>query len=272
MSGSAVFASLARGPRFLVDLGATLLVWGYFTLGFLAVFSPFYLITALMPGHTAIRHQYLNHIFYQGFFALCRILMPRQRWEIDPKARNIRASVVVCNHISYMDPLLLISLFRRHTTLVKARLFRIPVFGQMLRLAGYIPASSDADMAGLMLERLETLCADLEKGANLVVFPEGTRSRDGHIGPFNTGAFKIARRCRRPIQILLIRNTRNLFMPGRFLFNTWPKNTISIQWVGGIMPAYDAPDFSVSRLAHAVREKMMAAQDGLLQEESAEQI
>ncbi|VTR70706.1 Acyltransferase [Desulfosarcina cetonica] len=258
-------AKKSRGPtsgrwwRWSIDLGTTLLLWTYFTIGFLIFFAPLYLFSAALPGRRMAIWQTLNHFFYRSFFQLCRLLMPRQRWQIDPMVKAVRASVIVCNHLSYIDPILLISLFARHTTIVKARLFRIPIFGLMLRLTGYIPSAADRQLAGVMVARMETLCADLAGGANLIVFPEGTRSRDGAIGPFNAGAFKIARRCRLPIQVILIRNSQRLFTPGRFLFNTLSANTISVVAVGRIMPDYDDPAFSLSRLIHEVRERMVMA-------------
>ena len=53
----------------------------------------------------------------------------------------------------------------------------------------------------------------LSSGGNLFIFPEGTRSRDGKIGKFNDGAFKIAKRFEAPIKVLQIKNTNGLFTP-----------------------------------------------------------
>jgi 1-acyl-sn-glycerol-3-phosphate acyltransferase len=239
-----------------IDLGVTLCLWFYFTVGFLAFFSPFYFLSAVAPIDRAAGFQRLNHFFYKGFFLLCRLLMPRQQWHIDPEMRSLRSSVIVCNHISYIDPILLISLFKRHTTIVKARLFKIPVFGMMLKFSGYIPSAADGALAGLMMTRMETLCGELSRGTNLIVFPEGTRSRDAKLGAFNAGAFKIARRCRLPIEVVVIRNSQRLFMPGRFLFNSRRRNTIYVESVARIMPDYDAPGFSISDLMTRVRRRM----------------
>ncbi|BBO86352.1 hypothetical protein DSCO28_69180 [Desulfosarcina ovata subsp. sediminis] len=251
--------STADRCRWAIDLGITLLLWAYFTLGFLVFFAPLYLLAAVVPATRMTAFQWLNHGFYWIFFRLCRLLMPRQRWQIDGAVKAIRASVIVCNHVSYIDPILLISLFPRHTTIVKARLFKIPIFGWMLRLTGYIPSAADRHLADVMLRRMETLCTDLARGANLIVFPEGTRSRNGSIAPFNTGAFKIARRCRMPIHVIMIRGTERLFTPGRFLFNTLAANTISVMSVGNIVPDYDAPGFSLAGLMHDVRQQMVTA-------------
>ena len=92
--------------------------------------------------------QKLNHLFYKGFFGLVKGLIPACRWEIPKEVREIRSSVIVCNHRSYIDPILLISLYPRHTTIAKARLFHIPIFGKMLTLSGYIPSKGRGAFRG----------------------------------------------------------------------------------------------------------------------------
>lgn len=259
-SGSGAHHPLgARWWRTAVDAGVTVLLWVYFTIGFLVLFAPLYLLAAAVPPSRMAVFQHLNHLFYRIFFRLCRLLMPRQRWEIDDAVKTIRGQVIVCNHVSYIDPILLISLFPRHTTIVKARLFAIPIFGWMLRLSGYIPSATTHQLAEVMLRRMESLCGDLDGGANLIVFPEGTRSRDGAIGPLNNGAFKLARLCRRPIHVIVIQGSERLFTPGRFLFNTLSANTIRVVSVGRIMPAYDEPEFSMTALVDQTQRQLASA-------------
>jgi len=231
-----------------VDLLVTLLLWAYFTLGFVLFFAPFYLFSALFSADRQKAFQRLNTAFYRGFFSLCRMVMPRQAWCIDDRLRHVTASVVVCNHLSYIDPLLLISLYPRHTTIVKNRLFHIPVFSWFLNRSGYLPAASRGRLAQTMNRRLEALPHYLAGGGNLIVFPEGTRSRDGRIGTLNAGAFKIARLCRAPLAVVCIENTDRLFTPEKFLFNTCRANTISVRLLEQIRPDYDSDRFSLKGL------------------------
>jgi 1-acyl-sn-glycerol-3-phosphate acyltransferase len=104
-----------------------------------------------------------------------------------------------------------------------------------------------------MIERIDAMDGYLASGGNLFIFPEGTRSRDGSVGRLNKGAFKIARLCRKPIRILYIRNTNKLFTPGKFLFNTWVSNTITVEQITSLMPDYKSGDFSISELVSQVR-------------------
>jgi 1-acyl-sn-glycerol-3-phosphate acyltransferase len=235
------------------DLVVTLLLWSYFTLGFIVLFSPFYLAACLFSENRELTFQRLNHNFYKGFFLLIRILIPRQQWHIADEVKSIRSSVIVCNHLSYLDPLLLISLFPRHKTIVKSTFFSVPIFGWMLKQSGYIPSTSEGRLSELMIERINAMDGYLASGGNLFIFPEGTRSRDGSIGRFNKGAFKIARLCRTPIKVLYIRNTNKLFAPGKFLFNTLASGSITVEQITGIVPDYHSDNFSVIKLVSQVR-------------------
>jgi 1-acyl-sn-glycerol-3-phosphate acyltransferase len=223
-----------RGLQPVFDVIITLVLWTYFTAGFVLLFSPFYLWAGLFSENRETSFQRLNSKFYRGFFFLARWLMPGHRWHIQPEVSDIRSAVVVCNHRSYLDSILLISLYARHNTIVKSRLFDIPLFGRMLQWSGYIPSSAEGRFAAMMIQRIEGMEAFLAGGGNLIVFPEGTRSRDGRIGALNTGAFKIARRFRAPIKVLFIRNTDRMFRRGSFSFDTRGPNTVRLELVGSV--------------------------------------
>jgi len=231
----------------------TLLLWSYFTLGFIILFSPFYLAAYMFSENRENSFQRLNHHFYKGFFFLVRFFIPGQKWRISDKIGSVRSSVIVCNHLSYLDPLLLISLFKQHKTIVKSTFFSVPIFGWVLRQSGYIPSTSEGKLSELMIERIDTMDDFLVSGGNLFIFPEGTRSRDGAIGRLNKGAFKIAKLSRTPVKVLFIRNTNKLFTPGKFLFNTMVSNTITVELIDSIDPEYQSGFFSISDLMSRVR-------------------
>jgi 1-acyl-sn-glycerol-3-phosphate acyltransferase len=237
-----------------VDAVVTVTLWTYYTLGFVVLFSPFYLAAFLVFRKSPEKaFQYLNSLFYKGFWLIVRLLIPMNRWKIQDGIADIRSSVIICNHVSYLDPLYMMALYKRHSTIVKSRLFAIPVFGTMLTLSGYIPSAGDSRFSKLMFHRLDRLDEFLASGGNLFIFPEGTRSRDNRIGELNKGAFKIARLCKAPLVVLHIRNTNRLFRPGEFLFHTLEANTIVIDRLADILPDENGRFGSVTHLAEQVK-------------------
>ncbi len=238
---------------YLRDLSVTLILWCYYTLGFVLFFAPFYLFAYCFTPKRQDAFQKLNHIFYKGFFGLIKALIPSCGWQIPKAVREIRSSVIVCNHRSYIDPILLISIYARHTTIAKARLFSIPVFGKMLALSGYLPSTARGRFADLMVDCMANMDGFLASGGNVFIFPEGTRSRDGRIGSLNKGAFKLAKICKAPIKVLFIENTDKLLTPGKFLFNAHRPNTIAVSLVGELNPDYRSHQFSINGLMAEVQ-------------------
>jgi 1-acyl-sn-glycerol-3-phosphate acyltransferase len=117
---------------------------------------------------------------------------------LDPK----KTYVVVSNHQSLADIPLLAHVEFDAKWLGKAELFRVPVLGWMMRLAGDVPVTrSDPRQAAKALLQCGRL---LRQGCSVVFFPEGTRSRDGSLLPFNEGPFQLAIREKRPVLPFLI--------------------------------------------------------------------
>jgi 1-acyl-sn-glycerol-3-phosphate acyltransferase len=99
-------------------------------------------------------------------------------------------TVFVSNHESHADPFLISFLPWEMKWLSKASLFRIPVVGWMLTLAGDIPIHRGE--GGSAKEAMDQCKRWLDRGVPVVIFPEGTRSEDGKMGTFKDGAFKLA--------------------------------------------------------------------------------
>lgn len=224
------------GQGFFCSFFATSLLWVYFLgVGIFFIFF-LYLPSYLIAGNKEHAFQRINSLFYQGFFFLVRLLFPRHRWRIDERIHRIKSSVVLCNHTSYLDPLILIALFDRQKTIVKSKFFNFPVFGWLLRGSGYIPASTKGRFAGMMIDQVEKMDNYLTSGGVLFVFPEGTRSRTGSMGQVNKGAFKIARLSKAPLVFLTIKDTDKLFPPDRFMFSGAVHNTITVTLTGVVEP------------------------------------
>jgi 1-acyl-sn-glycerol-3-phosphate acyltransferase len=221
-----------------IDCIVTLVCWFWFIFGFLLFFSWLYLIAAFFSKDPEIRFQQLNSKFYRVFFKIVKITCPSQIIHIDKDVAAIQSAVIVCNHLSYLDPLLMIATFPKQKTIVKSRFFSMPVFGRIITKSGYLPDKGGGRYSRMMIEQMETMSEYLHAGGNLFVFPEGTRSRDGKFGTLNKGAFKIARICKAPIYVLQLHNTNKLFTPGKFFFKTRVNNTIRMEIIDCIQPDY----------------------------------
>jgi len=237
-----------------IDRLVTLVCWVWFTLGFLCCFALPYLIAAFLVKDSEAAIQRLNSLFFCILFAILRVIAPSHKVEVAPEVAAIRSAVIVCNHLSYLDPLLLICTFPRHRTIVKTRFFTIPIFGQVIKRAGYIPASGEGRFARLMLKQIENMPSFLRSGGNLFVFPAGTRARNGNSRAFHPGALKIARLCNAPIYVVRVENTEILFPPGKFVFNSRRKNTISLSVAGCIRPDNETGLPSIAELEQQVHQ------------------
>lgn len=111
------------------------------------------------------------------------------------------AYVLVANHPTLIDVTAIIAAEAQLTTVVKASLFRFPPIRSIARACGYIE-SAGGPLGGA--EVIGEIVARLQAGIPVLVFPEGTRSPLGALGPVHLGAFKAAAIARVPVLIGLV--------------------------------------------------------------------
>jgi 1-acyl-sn-glycerol-3-phosphate acyltransferase len=183
----------------------SLVFWTFLGLSSLLLFPIallLYLITVPFDPRRAVLHR-----FTSGWASLYTWLNPAWPVRISGRERLHQAgpTVIVANHLSLLDILVM---FRLHTPfkwVSKQENFRVPLIGWNMRLCGYIPLRrGEASSIAAMMRACD---ASLARGSSIVMFPEGTRSAPGRLRPFKTGAFEIAHRNRVPIQPLVIRGT-----------------------------------------------------------------
>lgn len=152
--------------------------------------------------------------------------------------------LIVCNHLSNLDGPLLVSVLPLDPrVLIKAEARRIPLVGWIMKLADFVFVDRSST-----LRRQEALAETIEKirtkRYSFLVFPEGTRSRDGATLDFKKGSFLIALRAGVPVLPVKISGTHRLMPPGR---KTCGRGTITIEFfplldLGGI-PESGLPGF-----------------------------
>jgi 1-acyl-sn-glycerol-3-phosphate acyltransferase len=130
--------------------------------------------------------------------------------------------IYMSNHQSNFDiPVLYSALPVQFRWLAKAELFKIPIFGQGMRGAGYI--SIDRSNRQSAFRSLAEAADAIRNGTSVMIFPEGTRSTDGTLLPYKKGGFVMAVDAGVPIVPVVISGTHAIMPKGRLL--------IRRQWV-----------------------------------------
>jgi 1-acyl-sn-glycerol-3-phosphate acyltransferase len=136
------------------------------------------------------------------------------RFRVDGRQHLPRTAVVFCsNHESNVDPAVLFeALHPQLHILYKAELHRFPIMGTVFDVGGFVPIDrGDRDKAMASITR----GADaLRAGHSFLIFPEGTRSRTGHLLPFKKGGFIMAIEAQAPIVPVAIQGGRAAMKKG----------------------------------------------------------
>jgi 1-acyl-sn-glycerol-3-phosphate acyltransferase len=116
------------------------------------------------------------------------------------------AALLVCNHVSYMDALILSASVPRPVRFVMYyKIFNIPVMSWIFRTAKAIPIAGARENPELMQRAFDEIDAALAAGELVGIFPEGALTRDGEIAPFKSGVEKVLERARengRPVPVV----------------------------------------------------------------------
>ena len=164
---------------------------------------------------------------------------------------HTRQRVLVANHQSLLD-IVVIGSFLRHDYrwLAKKELFRVPFIGWHMHLTGHIPVVRGGDNRELRTK----LRRAVAEGADLLFFPEGTRSPDGTLQPFRTGAFRAAVDAGLPVQPLVLRGTGGLMGKGELSFDVDHDHQCSMTVLPLVgLPAHGTTDERAVVLRDAVR-------------------
>lgn len=171
---------------------ALISIWSWLAIALVMLFG--FVIQAVLALLTFPfdKRRYLCGRFFRLLGVTAARLNPAWRFGVAGEVpRGIPGrTVVVSNHASQADPFLISFLPWEMKWLSKEVLFRIPVVGWMMWLAGDIPVKrGSTSSAGDAMRR----CKDwLDRGVPVMIFPEGTRSLDGNLLPFKDGAFRLA--------------------------------------------------------------------------------
>lgn len=185
---------ISADPRVYMHTGqrsqiGTTLHWGATALvGLLG----FYVQLGLFLVSISDKNRSLSGRFYRKMGWWAAKLSPMWKFEVVGPIPDYRPSrtVVVGNHQSQADPFLVSGLPWEMKWLGKRELFKIPFIGWSMHLAGDIPlVRGNRESA---IDAMTKAGQYLQRDMPVMIFPEGTRSKDGQLLPFKTGAFRLA--------------------------------------------------------------------------------
>jgi 1-acyl-sn-glycerol-3-phosphate acyltransferase len=216
---------LATAPGWIfMVLGS--LVWG------VLVIPLTLLLARVWPGVRELFNDLTHRVLHWYILAL-----PFVRFQVEGREHRLRGPrILVVNHQSWLDPLLMIGLEPRLGGPVRRYMVRVPIFGSILRLAGFYQ-SDIGELPSLEQMRLAAERARA-RGGGLLFFPEGTRSADGEIGPFHRGAFRTAVDYSLPIQPVVIEGLDRVLPRGNVLAETRWRYPVRIRYLDPILPPF----------------------------------
>ena len=177
-------------------------------------------------GRAMIAHGYRAFWFVAGASGMLRL---------DSQAldalRNESGLVVVANHPSMLDAVMLMARLPRSTCIMKSSLMRNPFLGPGARLARYIRNDSTYGMVRCAVQ-------DLHEGGQLVLFPEGTRSTQSPVNPFHASFALIAKRAQVPVQTVFIDTVSPYLGKG---WPLWRLPPLPIHFAVRLGPRFDPP-------------------------------
>lgn len=230
----------------------TIYTWIIVILSFFVMFPiavTIWLLTVLFDKNLKALHQF-------SCFWASSYLFTSPFWNVKISDRNkIKANqsyVMVCNHQSMLDIIVLYRLFKHFKWVAKKELFKIPIVGWNMTLNRYIPVDRGSRATHLtMLKQCED---HLNQGSSIMIFPEGTRSSDGEIHNFKEGAFKVALKAKASILPIVLDGTSDLLPKHGFVFRN--KNTIYVKVLDPI-PFETFKDLQAKELSEKVRNIML---------------
>ncbi len=167
-------------------------------------------------------------------------------------ARRALPCVFISNHQSILDIWSLIPVLPRSTRFVAKRsLFLIPFFGWALAASGFIPI--DRKNRTRAVRSLATAAEKVRGGRPVLLFAEGTRSRDGKLGPFKRGAFHLAIEAGVPVVPVAVSGSGRVLRPGG-MFRV-RRGTVRVSFAPPLDTLPYRPD-GIDRLSRDVRERI----------------
>jgi len=125
-----------------------------------------------------------------------------------------RPCIFMCNHVSNLDPPVVLPVLPgRSSVLLKKELMSIPILGRAMRMGQFVPVERGGKRESAQAS-VQAAGQALRSGLNILVFPEGTRSKDGHLSAFKKGPFFLAMETQAPVVPVVVSGTEKMMQKG----------------------------------------------------------
>jgi 1-acyl-sn-glycerol-3-phosphate acyltransferase len=163
------------------------------------------------------------------------------------------ACIILPNHVSNLDPPVVFpAVPGMAAAMLKKELMRIPLLGTGMRLGGFVPVERSSRREDAQAS-VEKAAETLQRGLHMLIFAEGTRSKDGRLQPFKRGPFYLAVETGAPIVPVILTGTEKMMRKGSVAITP---GTAHVEFLDPVWPK----DFATrEELMEAVRERMVAA-------------
>ncbi len=195
----------------------SLLYWAFVIVALPTLFVPGFLVWLFALPFDRRRVAFRLYSCWWGAF----MIWANPLWRVDVTGRDRipwrQSAVIVSNHLSLIDILVLCLLYRPYKWVSKVENFKLPIIGWIMRMNRDVPlVRGNRESVAAMFEMCRRY---LENRSSVVIFPEGTRSETGQLQPFKDGAFQLAKETGRPIIPVVITGT----------YDTLPKRSLVLR-------------------------------------------
>ena len=164
-----------------------------------------------------------------------------------------QACIFMSNHVSNLDPPVMLPMLPgRASVLLKRELMRIPILGTAMQLAQFVPVERGNRVEAAQAS-VAAAAEALRCGLHILVYPEGTRSRDGRLAAFKKGPFFLAQQTNAPIIPMVVTGTQHMMRKGSVAI------TPGVARLRMLAPIHPGAYSSREEIQNAVREALTHA-------------
>jgi len=207
-------STLRRVPISLFTLIKSIFAFTFFVTGSILLTVIGFLLIIINPFAKVKARKFFNLLISKFAWAQIYIMLNVKKTVIyKEKIDFSKPFVLISNHQSVVDILLIIMLNPKIVLLTNKWVWNSPIFGYVVRMAGYCPIIEGVDV------NIDDIKRRVAEGYSIAVFPEGTRSYDGKLNRFHKGAFFLADSLKLDIVPVLLHGVNRCIPKGTFILH-----------------------------------------------------